>query len=108
MAKTSLINEMFNLGCFRVLLHYPHSGKHDSIQADRVLEMELRVLHLDPQTVKETVHHAKHRLIIGDLQTCPHGGNIFSNKATSINRETPCGPSIQRPKSQGHPDKTTR
>ena len=32
---------------FRGLVHYHHGGKHGSIQADVVLEKELRVLHLD-------------------------------------------------------------
>jgi hypothetical protein len=31
---------------FRGLVHY-HGGKHGSMQADMVLEKELRVLHLD-------------------------------------------------------------
>ena len=33
---------------FRDLVHYHHGGKHGSMQADMVLEKELRVLHLDP------------------------------------------------------------
>ena len=33
---------------FSGLVHYHHGGKHGSIQADMVLEKELRVLHLDP------------------------------------------------------------
>ena len=37
---------------FRDLVHYPHGGKHGSIQADMVLEKELRVLNLDPQAGK--------------------------------------------------------
>ena len=32
---------------FRGLVHYHHGGKHGSIEADMVLEKELRVLHLD-------------------------------------------------------------
>jgi hypothetical protein len=28
-------------------VHYDHSGKYGNVQADMVLEMELRVLHLD-------------------------------------------------------------
>jgi hypothetical protein len=30
-------------------VHYYQGGKHGSIQADKVLEEELRVLHLDPK-----------------------------------------------------------
>jgi hypothetical protein len=33
---------------FRGLIHYHHSGKHGSAQADMVPETQLRVLHLDP------------------------------------------------------------
>ena len=33
---------------FRGLVHYHHGRKHGSVQADMVLEKELRVLHLDP------------------------------------------------------------
>jgi hypothetical protein len=33
---------------FRGSVHYHHSRKHGSIQADMVLE-ELRILHLDPK-----------------------------------------------------------
>jgi hypothetical protein len=34
---------------FRGLVHYHHGRKHGSMQADMVLEKELRVLHLDLQ-----------------------------------------------------------
>jgi hypothetical protein len=34
------------------MIGYHHSRKHGNIQADMVLEKELRVLHLDPQAVK--------------------------------------------------------
>ena len=34
---------------FRGLVHYHHGRKHGSVQADMVLEKELRVLHLDRQ-----------------------------------------------------------
>jgi hypothetical protein len=34
---------------FRGLVYYCHGRKHGSLQADMVLEKELRVLHLDPQ-----------------------------------------------------------
>jgi hypothetical protein len=33
---------------FRGLVDYPHDGKHGGMQADMLLEKELRVLHLDP------------------------------------------------------------
>ena len=34
---------------FRGLIYYHHGEKHGSVQADMVLEKELRVLYLDPQ-----------------------------------------------------------
>jgi hypothetical protein len=50
MTKATLIKENIYLGLaysFRGLVRYHHGGKHGSIQADLVLEKELRVLHLD-------------------------------------------------------------
>ena len=40
--------EMFDCGglLFRGLEHYHHSGEHGGVQADVVLEKDLRVLHL--------------------------------------------------------------
>jgi len=40
---------------FRGSVHYRHYGRQGSIQADMVLEKELRVLHLDPQAAEWTV-----------------------------------------------------
>jgi hypothetical protein len=37
---------------FRDSVHYHHGKKHNSIQADMVLEKELRVLHLDPKAAR--------------------------------------------------------
>jgi hypothetical protein len=34
------------------LFHYPHGRKHDIMQADTMLEKELRVLQLDLQTAE--------------------------------------------------------
>ena len=53
---------------FRGSVHYHHVGKHDSVQADVVLEKELRVLHWDPQAAE------------GDC--VPTLGMAFSNKAS--------------------------
>ena len=52
MTTAILIKETFNLGwlySFRELVHYCHGKKQVSMQADSVLEKELRVLHLDLQ-----------------------------------------------------------
>jgi len=42
---------------FRDLVHYGHGRKHGRMQADMVLKKELRILHLDPESQKETVFH---------------------------------------------------
>jgi hypothetical protein len=50
MAKTTLTKENIQLGLaysFRGSVHHHHGGKHGSVQADIVLEEELRVPHLD-------------------------------------------------------------
>ena len=52
MTTATLIKENISLGLaysFRGLVHYHHGRKHGSVQADMVLEKELRVLHLDLQ-----------------------------------------------------------
>ena len=60
MTKASLIKANIYLGLaysFKGLVHYPHGGKHGSIQADLVLE-ELRVLHLDPKAARKRLSSA--------------------------------------------------
>jgi hypothetical protein len=55
MTVTTLIKENISLGLpysFRGSIHYPHGRKHGSIQADRMLEEELTVLHLHWQAAK--------------------------------------------------------
>jgi hypothetical protein len=45
MTKATLMKENISLGLaysFRGLVHYHHSGKHGNVQADMVLEMELK------------------------------------------------------------------
>jgi hypothetical protein len=74
MTKANLIKENIYLGLahsFRDLIHYHHSRKDGSIQADMVLE-ELRVLHLEPQAeegdwIPRWVEFEHRR-----PQTCPH------------------------------------
>jgi hypothetical protein len=42
-------NISLELTCsFRGLVHYHHDGKHGSVRADKVLDKEPKVLHLDP------------------------------------------------------------
>jgi hypothetical protein len=49
-----------------------HGGKHSSVHADMVLEMELRVLHLDPKAVRRRLSHIGKSLSLGDLKTHPY------------------------------------
>ena len=39
------------------LVHYHHGGKHGSVQADIVLEKDLRVLHLELQATEDYEPH---------------------------------------------------
>ena len=51
MTIATLIKENIELGLAyisRDLVHYHYGRKHGSLQADMVLEKELKVLHLDP------------------------------------------------------------
>ena len=60
MTKAALIKENISLGLayrFRGLVHYHHSETHGSIQADMVLEKELRALHIDPNAAGDCVPH---------------------------------------------------
>jgi hypothetical protein len=70
----TLTKENIELGLaysFRGLVHYHHGGKHGFVQADMVLEKELRVLHLDLQEAEgECVPHWR-SLSIGDLKAHP-------------------------------------
>jgi hypothetical protein len=53
--KATLIKENIELGMvysFRGSVQYHHGRKHGRLQADMVLETELRVLHLDPKTAR--------------------------------------------------------
>ena len=55
MTTATLIKEDIPLGLaysFRGLVHYLYGRKHGSLQADIVLEKELRVLHLDLQAAE--------------------------------------------------------
>ena len=52
MTMATLIKDNIELGLaysFRGLVHYHHGRKHGGMQADMVLEEELRALHLDQQ-----------------------------------------------------------
>jgi hypothetical protein len=52
MTKATLIKENISFGVglqFRSLVRYHHGGKHGGMQADMILEKELRILYLDPK-----------------------------------------------------------
>lgn len=55
MTTATLIKDNIQLGLaysFRSSVHYLHSEKHDSVQANMVLEKMLRVQYLDPKAVR--------------------------------------------------------
>jgi hypothetical protein len=57
MTLATLIKESIQLGLaytFRNLVHYDHGKKCGGMQADIVLEKELRVLYSDPQAARES------------------------------------------------------
>jgi hypothetical protein len=58
--------------------HYHHGGKHDSLQADMVLEKELRVLHLDPKAARRIfdLFHTGQSFSIGDLKAYPNSDTL--------------------------------
>ena len=63
MTTAALTKENISLGLaysFRALVQ----SLHDGIQADMVLEKELRVLHPDPQAAEAPVCHTGHSLSI--------------------------------------------
>ena len=58
MTKATLTKANIELGLaysFRGLVHYHHGRKHGSMQADMVLEKELRVLHLDLKAARNCI-----------------------------------------------------
>jgi hypothetical protein len=55
MTTATLIKENISLGLvysFRGSVHYHHGRKHGGVQADILLEKELRVLHFDPKVAE--------------------------------------------------------
>ena len=51
------------------LVHYHHGGKHGSMQADMVLEKELRVLHLDLKATRRRLTKAARRMVSKPIPT---------------------------------------
>ena len=58
---------------FRGSVHYHHDGKYGSMQADMVLEKELRVVHLDPKAARRKLTSAdsQEEALFGTLSTEP-------------------------------------
>ena len=94
---------------FRGLVRYHHGGKHGSVQADMVLERELRVLYLHSNAARKRVSPALGSLSVGPQSPPPtvthflQQGHTYSNKATPtptrshlLIAPTP-GPSIFKP-----------
>ena len=75
MTTATIIKE--NTYSFRDLVRYPHCG-HGSVHVDLVLEKEMRVLHLYPQTTEEVGVHTGYRLSIGDLKDLPDSDTLSS------------------------------
>ena len=78
---------------FQGSVHYHHARIHWSIQADMVLEKELRILHLDLKAArKKTVFQASRRGVSNPTPTMTHflqQGHTYSNEATPPNSATP-------------------
>ena len=56
MTNATLIKKLIKLALaysLRSLVYYPHGGSHGGIQADIVLEKELRVRHLDSKAPRK-------------------------------------------------------
>ena len=76
---------------FRGLVPYHHGWKHGSIQADMLLEKELRVLHLDLQAA-ERDHHTGSSLGMVDLKAWPHNDTLCPTKPYLLQGHTlECG-----------------
>jgi hypothetical protein len=81
---------------FRGSVHYQHSRKYGSFQADMVLEKELRVLDFD-LTAARRLFHTGQNLSTRSPQSPPTQRCTSSNKATPPNSTTFYGPSIFKP-----------
>ena len=98
---TILIKEKHLIGVdlqFRDLVYYHHGG----MQADTVLEKELRVLHLDPQAAERRLCATPGTAWVYETsKSTPtvtyflQQGNTYFNKAIPPNSAMPYGPSIQ-------------
>ena len=75
---------------FKSLFHYHHGGKHSSVQAAMVLEMEPRVLHLIHRQQK-TVCLTWHSLSIYDFKACPHSDALLPTRPHLIIAPLPMG-----------------
>jgi hypothetical protein len=61
---------------FRGSVYYHHGEKHGSVQADMVLEKELRILHLDPMTARKRFFYTGQNLSIGDPKAYLHSDTL--------------------------------
>jgi hypothetical protein len=98
---------------FQRFSHYHHGWKHDSLQADIVLE-EPRALHFDLKVARRTLSSVGRQQETGiphwaelecrDLKTCPHRDKLPSKRPQQLqqghtppNSATSHGPNIFKP-----------
>jgi hypothetical protein len=96
MTKATLMKENISLGLasrFRGSVHYHHGGRHGGVQANMVLEKELRVLRLDPQAAEGS--HTGYSLSIGHLKAHPDSGTFPPTRPHLLTLPLPYRPSIQ-------------
>ena len=90
MTKATLPRK-FLWGWFGGLVHYHHGRKHDNVEADMVLEKELRVPPLVPKANRRRLSSKQ---LGGGSQSPPTQRHTSSNKATPPKSATPCRSSL--------------
>ena len=83
------------------LVHYHRGKKHSSMQADRVLEKQLRVLHLDLRATEGDCD-PRSSLSILDIKAYLHSDTLPPTRPHLLQQShTPYGSSIQKHESMG-------
>ena len=104
MTMATLIKESISLGLaysFRGLVHYHHGKKYGGMQADMVLEKELRALHLDLRAA-EGDYDGRSSWSILDIKAHLHSDTLPPTRSHLLQqRHNPYGPSIQTHESMG-------
>lgn len=89
---------------FQRFIHY-HDREHGSVQADRVLEKELRVPHLDPQAVEG--HFSAQCRNMGDLKANPYSDTLPPTSPYLLIVPLPMGPTFNHESMGAKPIQTT-